>query len=90
MTERYLYASTFIGIDYSDERGYLAVEVSPPSLAPKRFATNDPVADYKAAIEYARTLDKPLLLLSSTTHFVFDVPGYRFDKHDNLVRSLKE
>jgi hypothetical protein len=85
--------SVFIGIDYDD--AYKAVVVSvPPEGKETRFETGDPTADWRAAVTFAahtaKDLGVPCMTLSSLDGFVFDVPGWRFDEHDNLERDPRD
>lgn len=85
--------SVFIGIDYG--AAYKAVVVAlPPDGGETRFETGDPVADWKAAVLFAAHAAHekrvPCMTLSSLDGFVFDVPGWRFDEHDNLERDPRD
>ena len=83
--------NAILGILYEDgPGGYRAVELDVPGKRePERFATGDPVADWATASQRAKALvesgEAPTCFTrSSVTHFVFDVPGYRFNLDDNI------
>lgn len=81
----------FLWIDYEDgPGGYRAVVLDKAQgLGEVRFASGDPVKDWAEANEAAKAevvegRAVTCMMLSSTTHFVFDVPGYRFNEDDDL------
>ncbi len=90
--------TVFLDIDYDEDiteddpvidGNYRGVVVS-GSGEPTRFFTGDPGKDMADArvfgSELAAKSKERFVELSSTTHFVFDVPGWRYDSDDNLVR----
>lgn len=78
-------SSIFIGIDYDDR--YKAVTVERGGQV-RRYASGDPVADWRDACAEAGRLARKheclVMTLSSCTHFVMDVEGWRFDENDEL------
>lgn len=85
--------AVLLGIDYGPD-GYRAVTASGPTNAACRYSSGDPEADWRSACEWAvekaATHGCGVTMLSSCTHFVFDVEGWRFDEHDRLVRDAGE
>lgn len=85
--------SVFLGIDYDENvetlSGYRGVTVCVGvNGTEERFNTGDPVADYRAAVKRCQGLAQkghPVMSLSSLDHFVYDVPGYKYDENDYLV-----
>lgn len=91
MAKKPKYSSCFLGIDYDEGEptSYRAVVVTDINGEDTRFETGDPVADWHAASDHARELVQTgqaagCMTLSSCSHFVFDVPGYRFNVDDDL------
>lgn len=84
--------SVFMGIDYDAD--YKACVVTEPNDTEHRFATGNPPEDWKAACrkayELTQTLGVPCMTLSSLDGFVFDVPGWRFDENDMLVKDERD
>jgi len=84
--------NVFLGIDYDD--AYKAVVVSDPSNVEYRFETGDPSADWAAAKVKARELTQEFgcicMTLSSLDGFVFDVPGWKFNDADDIVRDERD
>lgn len=84
--------NVFIEIDYDEMKpvgSYKGVVITPPQGDEVRFNTGDPVADFRSArdkgVELANQFGCRFMQLSSLSHFVFDVPGYRYDDNDMLV-----
>lgn len=86
------YHNLFLGIDYDD--AYEAVTVTQRDGTDVRFETGDPPADFAAAVEYARKecirIGCRLMTSSSLDGFVFDVPGWKYDDADMLVRDPRD
>lgn len=76
-----------VSIEYSDV--YKAVKLVYPNGSVKRYRTGRPDHDFKRAMEEARRFTRlfriPAFTMSSVQHFVFDVPGWRFNDEDELV-----
>ncbi len=77
-----------LSIDYDEDPkrpSYRSVVVRGPGRFESRYASNDPVTDFRKGLVLARRKARVgrcrLLASSSLTHFVFDVPGYRFVGH---------
>ena len=77
--------SIFMDIDYDEgvPGTYRAVEVTVPfadATLAKRFETGDPVKDFFDAavysVEMEEKIGRPVMMLSSTTHFTMDDPAY--------------
>lgn len=86
------YHNLFLGIDY--DAAYEAVTVTLRDGTDVRFETGDPPADFAAAVEYARKecarIGCRLMTSSSLDGFVFDVPGWKYDDADMLVRDPRD
>lgn len=72
-----------VNIDYDEgvAGSYRAVTAGPRQGAPNRFETGDPVADWEAAMTWARAqmhLGGVVMTGSSVTHFVMDDDAWRF------------
>jgi hypothetical protein len=85
--------NVFIDINY--DTAYQAVEIVGPGDQPlQKFATGDPVTDYRgawnAATERAIAAQCSIMTGSSLTHFIWDIPGYKFDEDDNLQPDPRE
>lgn len=77
-----------LSIDYAEDLKrpfYRAVVVQGPGRIVCRFASQDPVTDFRKGLAFARRRARVgrcrVLASSSLTHFVYDVPGYRFVEH---------
>lgn len=91
MTRQRKYSCCFLGIDYDEGEAasYRAVTVTDVYGDDTRFETGDPVKDWAAAVAFSRSLVETgkaagCMMSSSTTHFVFDVPGYRYNEDDMI------
>lgn len=86
------YHNIFLGIDYDD--AYLAVTVTDRDGSEVRFQSGDPEADfalaYVCARSLARTIGCSVMTSSSLDGFVFDVPGWKYNADDMLVRDPRD
>ena len=83
----------YIGINYEERvNGYHSVSVIVDNYDIVVFATGDPVADFKSAIDFANRHATPayIFLMSSVTSFTLEVPGYTFDENDMLIVNEEE
>ncbi|AFU88173.1 hypothetical protein CcrColossus_gp303 [Caulobacter phage CcrColossus] len=81
-----------LGIDYDD--AYRAVTVTLRDGTEVRFESGDPPADFAKAVEYARgecvRIGCNVMTSSSLDSFVFDVPGWKYNNEDMLIRDPRD
>lgn len=84
--------NVFIHINYGDT--YESVSIEGPGEDLKVFQTGDPIVDFARADVYGAQLAHKrgvaFMTTSSLNHFVFDVPGYRFNSDDLLERDPRD
>jgi hypothetical protein len=62
--------------------------ISTANTPPWTFNTGDPVADFRAAVEFERGLgNRAVLFSSSVDQFVFDADGFEWDADSFICRS---
>lgn len=88
--------SLYLSVDYDEAPNtYRAFVLTDLDDVEHRFENGDPVKDYTNMLQYAYELSEKypgvrMMESSSVNHFVWDVPGYRWDENDMLVLDEKE
>lgn len=79
----------YIGIEYLNKNYFSVCANDAENKFKINIGSGNPVKDWNVVVSEIKKVVKPedkVFLLSSCTHFVFDIEGYAFDKNDMLVK----